>query len=98
PPASPVAALPDPAPHNGAGDHPVVDCCSDAHASLGLYGQAEFLLWWLKQTPLPPLVTQGPLSDGVRAGALGMPYTQVLFGSDHGEDPRVFMGGRFTAG
>jgi hypothetical protein len=61
-----------------------------------LYGKAEYLLWWLKSTPFPPLVTTGNPATDDPVGALGQPGTQVLFGGDVGEHP--LSGGRFTLG
>ena len=54
-----------------------------------LYGRAEYLLWWTKDSPAPvPLV-----SDGV----LGTPGTRVLLGGDD-VDLGHRNGGRFTLG
>jgi hypothetical protein len=55
---------------------------------LAHWGSVEYLLWWRKGEPLPPLVSNGPL-DGVN--------DQILFGgenSDFGPQP----GGRLTLG
>jgi hypothetical protein len=73
-------------------------------ASCGFYARAEFLLWWLKSDPVPPLVTQGssllPPDTGAEnvpnPGALGMPSTVVLLGGTI--DPEEHSGGRFTVG
>lgn len=58
----------------------------------------EYLLWWTRNTNVPPLVTRGELSDPV-PGALGQPYTKILYGGDktniNFEDRH---GGRFTFG
>ncbi len=59
---------------------------------------AEYLQWWLKGTPLPPLVTTGPASPTTPSpGALGTPGTGVLFGGDN-LNPGAYTGARFTAG
>lgn len=57
--------------------------------ALGLYGSAEYLLWWTKDSPAPvPLVTNGRLDQ---------PGTQVFLGGDD-----IGLGGRngarFTVG
>src|SRR5262249_51793882 len=59
----------------------------------GLYGSAEYLLWWIKGDRTPPLLTTGPAAT---FGVLGQPGTQVLFGGPLDYD--TFSGGRFTAG
>jgi hypothetical protein len=58
------------------------------------YGSGEYLLWWIKDTRLPPLVTtSSPASSGI----LGMPDTVVLFGGNM-QDNEERSGGRFTVG
>ena len=55
---------------------------------------AEYLLWWIKDERLPPLVTAGPAGT---TGVLGSPGTTVIFGgSDLNHEE--FSGGRFAAG
>jgi hypothetical protein len=54
---------------------------------------AEYLLWWIKNSDLPPLVTASSISSG---GALNHPDTVVLFGGSVDNEER--SGGRFTAG
>src|SRR5260370_9635305 len=53
---------------------------------------AEYLLWFTKNSHVPPLFTTGSPKDSPPA-ALGQPDTSVLFGGDvdHGVRP----GGRF---
>src|SRR5262249_22305628 len=47
-----------------------------------LGGGVDYLLWWVKDGPVPfPLVTTGNTAAAV-PGALGQPGTQVLFGSN----------------
>ena len=63
----------------------------------GLYGQIEYLLWWLREGRVPPLLTT---STPASAGVLGRPDTQILYGDDrlqtrHGDR---FNGTRFTLG
>jgi hypothetical protein len=61
------------------------------------YGQLEYILWWLREGQVPPLLTT---SSATSAGRLGEPDTQILFGDDrletrHGDR---FNGTRFTLG
>jgi hypothetical protein len=56
---------------------------------------AEFLLWWIKNDHVPPLVTTSPPSS---TGTLGQPGTVVLFGPDSDLTRSPIPGGRFTAG
>ena len=60
--------------------------------------RGEYLLWWTKSTPLPPLITTSPPGTPVgQAGVLGFDTTSVLFGGrDVLDDSR--SGGRITAG
>jgi hypothetical protein len=71
----------------------------DPGACQRLWISGEYLLWWIKEGPLPtPLVTTGAPGGALFArGALGNPTTQVLFGGsdiDYGS----FSGFRVTAG
>jgi hypothetical protein len=54
---------------------------------------AEYLLWWIKDSHFPPLVTAGP--PGMGAG-LNRPGVITLFGGEVDNEGR--SGGRFTAG
>lgn len=49
-----------------------------------VWGSVDYLLWWVKGTPLPPLVTVGDPNVGFpltnTAGSLGQPSTQILYG------------------
>lgn len=45
------------------------------------YASAEYLLWFIRGQPLPPLLTSGSVTDNP-PGALGQPGTQVLFGGN----------------
>jgi hypothetical protein len=67
-----------------------------------IWGQAEYLLWWVKDAPLPvPLVTTGNPLNGFpavnSAGAIGQPDTQVLLGNSN-VNFGSFSGMRFTLG
>jgi hypothetical protein len=62
-----------------------------------LWVRGEYLLWWTKSLPLPPLLTTSPSGTPVgQAGVLGEPGTTVLFGGDSARNPR--SGGRITVG
>jgi hypothetical protein len=58
--------------------------------------RGEYLLWWIRNSDMPPLITTGAASDA-RPGALGMPGTRILFGGQQ-EDNKERSGGRFFAG
>ncbi len=63
-----------------------------------LWFEAEYLLWWVKGNPLPPLVTTSPQNTlPEQAGVLGEPGTRVLFGGQ-GVDDHVRSGLRTTLG
>src|SRR5262249_54127783 len=68
-------------------------CCPPSNR---YYASAEYILWWIKGSPLPPLLTAGSAGDPI-FGALGLPGTVVLFGGSRvREDSR--SGGRFALG
>jgi hypothetical protein len=68
-------------------------CCPPGNR---FYVTAEYILWWVKGSPLPPLVTQGSVGDTV-PGALNSPGTLLLYGNNAvGSGPR--SGGRFMVG
>jgi hypothetical protein len=61
----------------------------------------EYLLWWIKDGPVPPLVTTGSPSPNRTpadlTGALGQPTTVILFGQSN-LDYGTFSGMRLTLG
>jgi hypothetical protein len=62
-----------------------------------LFFSAEYLMWWVKNAPMPvPLVTTGDPSDPA-LGALGGKTTQILYGGDN-QRLGMFSGLRVTAG
>jgi hypothetical protein len=88
---------------------PVFPCeqCCDSFGSR-FWGSAEYLLWSIRDSRLPPLLTTTTLTDAqiralmsadpnFRVGALGALGTQLLFGNS-AFDNENFSGGRFTAG
>jgi hypothetical protein len=71
-------------------------CCNGCCFNNRWYGTAEYLYWWVRGTPTPPLITTGSAADQF-PGAIGQPGTQVLFGgSTLGTGPR--SGFRFLGG
>jgi hypothetical protein len=57
---------------------------------------AEYLLWWTKGDPVPPLATTSPAGTAQgTAGILGQDGTSVLFGGS-GVDSGLQQGARFT--
>ena len=58
-----------------------------------VWGGAEFLLWWIRQGHVPPLVT----ASGPDAAAILGPGTTVLLGGSHLDD-EVRTGGRLFLG
>jgi hypothetical protein len=87
-------------------------CCDDCCTGWGLFHRwnllspapdtsrfwfrGDYLLWWLKESPVPPLVTTSPLgTPRDLAGVLGAPGTGILYQGD-GNPER--SGGRFTLG
>jgi hypothetical protein len=60
------------------------------------YGSFEYLLWFVRGQPLPPLVTTGPVTDNP-PGALGQPGTTVLFGGTN-TNFNPLSGGRLLLG
>jgi Putative beta barrel porin-7 (BBP7) len=92
----------DAAPQNYAEDTCCGDgncgCCSQCCHSHDTWGSVEFLMWWAKGTPLPPLVTTSPVgTPQVQAGVLGFPTTSILFGDQLGAN-KMRPGGRVSAG
>jgi hypothetical protein len=94
------APLPTPTPTPAPRDAGIVAEATDTSgpAPARLYGDAEYLLWWMRGVSLPPLVTTSPPGTAMsRAGLLGNPGTMVLFGqSTENEEARSGM--RFTIG
>jgi hypothetical protein len=58
-----------------------------------LWVSGGHLLWWIRDSRVPPLVTASPVAS---AGILGQPGTTVLFGGRIDNEER--SGGRFRAG
>jgi hypothetical protein len=70
---------------------------SDSAASPRIWASTEYLIWWIKDGPLPfPIVTTGNPRDPV-PGALGSPGTVPLFGGN-GLDYGSFSGLRLSLG
>lgn len=73
--------------------------CVEEKAPCGPPGRfwvnAEYLLFWFKNSHIPPLVTTSPLASG---GVLGAPGTTILSGGGGSLNSGPYSGGRFTAG
>jgi Putative beta barrel porin-7 (BBP7) len=89
----PVATIPPPVPPAAVSSDAPDTCCpaADCRRPTRLYGTTEYLLWWIKGDPLPPLLTQGG------HGIIGAPGVNVVLG-DEELDAKVRSGGRFTVG
>ena len=94
-----------PAPPGTGDDFDGPGCCGGIDGNCGcncypgnrFYASAEYLLWWVKGSPVPPLLTTSNGTDGDRSGALGLPGTSVLYGGNSLlTDPR--SGARVMAG
>jgi hypothetical protein len=107
--SQPGAAVPfaggGPMPTPGWNDPCSADACADADCACDgpccgpqykYYASAEYLLWWVREAHLPPLVTTGPNLTTGFLGTLGGPGTVVLVGGRYSYD--TFSGGRFTLG
>ena len=60
-----------------------------------LTARADYLLWWLKDMPLRPVITTGDTTDAL-PGALGQPTTTVLF-PNREVDLGLYSGARIRA-
>ncbi len=73
-----------------------------------IYGEAEYLLWWIRDQDLPPLVTGANLSAAQLAalgadpnfvpGAIGQAGTQLLLGGSQDFESSLFHGVRGLVG
>ncbi|HEX5271160.1 MAG TPA: BBP7 family outer membrane beta-barrel protein, partial [Gemmataceae bacterium] len=97
----PAASRPAPPP---ASECRPADCACDCAAPAGpsgprVWADADYLLWWVKNGPLPaPLVTTNADALG-SIGALNETATRVLFGGSGGDlNYHQFSGGRVTVG
>lgn len=72
--------------------------CDNCGCTFGnrFYATTDYVLWWIKGSKTPPLVTRGSASDTI-PGALNLPGTNVLFGG-HSVEDNPFSGGRFMVG
>lgn len=95
---APAAPAPAPQPFTPAqtpSGYCPVDCCADGSY---VWLSAEYLFWWVRSQPLPPLVTasaQG--TPRAVSGVLDQPTTTVLVGSG-GVNGDVRSGWRINAG
>ncbi len=68
-----------------------LSCCPASEP--GIYGRADYTLWWFDEMYTPPLVTSGTVAS---EAVLGRDGTQVIFGGDLLDDAR--SGLRLTLG
>jgi hypothetical protein len=62
------------------------------------WASAEYLLWWIKDQPVPPLVTASPAgTPATSAGVIGVPGNAIIFGGSDLND-HAFSGGRLEFG
>jgi hypothetical protein len=62
------------------------------------WASGDYLLWWTKGNPLPPMITTSPAgTPQINAGVLGLPTTTTLFGGADIDD-EMRSGMRFTLG
>ncbi len=98
---APAQAMPSPA---SCACRPAPSCCPScapcgctpcgcADGQSRLWFEGDVLLWWIKDSRMPPLVTTSPQSS---LGVLGQPGTAVLFGGNLDNENQ--LGGRFRAG
>jgi hypothetical protein len=95
PPPPADAAPPPPPPHE-----PLTLPADDPTQHVYLYADAEYLLWWVRKSPLPVPLLTGDRTNGANpatSGGLADPNTIVLFGNSGG-DYNTLSGGRLRAG
>jgi hypothetical protein len=75
-----------------------LNCCDPCCSSNLFWLSGEYLLWRIRSSNPPPLVTTSPPGTAqANAGVLGVPGTSALFGGSE-LDHDWFSGGRFTVG
>jgi hypothetical protein len=74
--------------------------CEDGCKPYCVWLESEYLLWWIKDGPVPALVSTSPPNSAVMdAGVIGRPGTMVLFGGqDNDLQYQTRSGARFNAG
>jgi hypothetical protein len=98
--APPILEAPMPPPLGCSGEscvlysEPCTSCTGVCGPPGRLWAEADFLLWWMKGTPLPPLVATGPA--GLLATALPSGFTTLFGDKSVNEDLRA--GGRVIVG
>lgn len=74
------------------------NCTSCPYPPGCVWASAEYLLWFTKGNPVPPLLTTSPAGTPVEtAGILGLPTTTILLGNEN-VNTGIRSGGRFTLG
>ena len=103
PPTGTTTPAPGPCP-SACGAEAACCCRQEKDSVQSFWMTADYLLWWVKGAPLPPVITTGPFDPntfipGVMAspGAIGSPNTVILRGG-HSIDPGTFSGLRLHSG
>ncbi|WP_020474911.1 BBP7 family outer membrane beta-barrel protein [Zavarzinella formosa] len=80
---------------------PLILAATSCFDEPAMWGGMDYMIWYVKGTQLPPLVTIGNPAVGFpainSAGALGQPGTHVLYGGDR-QDFNSLSGVRLTLG
>jgi hypothetical protein len=72
-----------------------MECTGVQNPAYRLWASADYLLWWVKSSPLPiPVVTTSNTTD---LGVIGAPSTQVAIGNEN-LNYGAHSGARFTVG
>jgi Putative beta barrel porin-7 (BBP7) len=103
-PPSPLSVESAPYPRAVFDSTPGSDCgvpCAKADWDCGpprcFWVSGEYLLWWIKDSQVPALITTGVPGATTAPGVLGQPGTRVLFGGSD-VDNQVREGGRVSGG
>lgn len=103
-PSQPFSAEPAPRAGGASDNMPRPDLCEPCAQTDRLCGppscfwlRGEYLLWWIKDSQVPALVTTGVPGATTLPGVLGQPGTMVLFGGSE-VDNQVRGGGRLSGG
>lgn len=84
---------------DSSGPVTICDDCDEAPRRTEMWLDAEYLLWWFKDSPVPvPLATTAPAGSTAAApGAVGNPDTSIVIGGRDVETEER-QGGRFRVG
>ena len=77
-PADPSGTILPAVPADCGEDGPTPGTCEGGKR---FHAEAEYLLWWLREGRVPPLLTTGPASSATSPGILGGQDTRILYGN-----------------